>query len=633
MSHRRRDTLPKSRQNAKLSASQRRVSRREREERKRKQLYIGLVAAAVLSVAIVAGFALNEYWFKPRTVLASVNGVEIRRRDYWKVRSVDLINQVNQYQQFAQLVDASQQQQYLQLAQQAATELDDIWGSTEIDDATLTRMVEDQIYLQNMEKLGVEVTEQDIDNYINAQFQPQDAPLFTPTPEPTLIPERAAWATETEAALQGEGAEPTEIAGSPVTDGGSPVADGSPTSALATPIAGNGSPESMSASPVLSGSAEASPVTSGNPEASPAATSASPGASPVTADASPVASPVTSYASPIGSPEASPAGSPEASPVGSPIASPVGSPEATATSTAAGLPTPNPTQALQTAEAGYEQYRDVVFDTAHLSRSDYESLIVRPAVARQKVEAVLLADVGQSAEQVHAAHILVDTKDLADQIYADLQAGSDFEQTAREQSNDTSTAENSGDLGWFTRGQMVKPFEVAAFGLQPGQISQPVQTQFGWHIIKVYEHDPDRAMTDQQLQQYRDAIVTRWVDEQRAAMDISSRVEPTPTPALSSFVPPPDAPPLPTPTLEPTIVEASPIAADGSPIATPVASPMAPSEATPVAASTIGSPEASPIGSPIGSPVGSPIASPEASPAWTPSPRSTTSPIPSATAV
>ena len=76
------------------------------------------------------GFALNEYSIKPRAVLASVNGVEIRRRDYWKVRSVDLVNQVNQYNQFSQMVDASQQQQYITLAQQAADELDGVWGST-----------------------------------------------------------------------------------------------------------------------------------------------------------------------------------------------------------------------------------------------------------------------------------------------------------------------------------------------------------------------------------------------------------------------------------------------------------------------------------------------------------------------
>ena len=71
-------------------------------------------------------------------------------------------------------------------------------------------------------------------------------------------------------------------------------------------------------------------------------------------------------------------------------------------------------------------------------------------------------------------------------------------------------------------------------------------------------------MTDQQLQQYRDSIVSRWLDAQKAGMKISSKVEPTPTPAVSSFVPPPDAPPLPTPT---TVPEASPVLARGRPSA------------------------------------------------------------------
>jgi peptidyl-prolyl cis-trans isomerase C len=203
----------------------------------------------------------------------------------------------------------------------------------------------------------------------------------------------------------------------------------------------------------------------------------------------------------------------------------------------------------------------------------------------------LLKDVGQSAPQVHAAHILVDTKDLADSIYAQLQGGANFEQTANEQSNDTATAENGGDLGWFTRGQMVQQFEDVAFSLQPGQISTPFQTQYGWHIIKVYESDPNRAMTDQQLQQYRDSIVTRWLDAQKAGMKISSKVEPTPTPAISSFVPPPDAPPLPTPT---TVPESSPVTGEGTPVASPAV------------ASPVGSPIASPFASPSGSPLPSP---------------------------
>src|SRR4029079_17900901 len=75
--------------------------------------------------------------------------------------------------------------------------------------------------------------------------------------------------------------------------------------------------------------------------------------------------------------------------------------------------TPNPTEAIATSEASYGNYKDAVFGITHMSESDYEKLIVRPAIAREKIEGQLLKDVGQTAPQVHAAHILVDTKDLA----------------------------------------------------------------------------------------------------------------------------------------------------------------------------------------------------------------------------
>jgi parvulin-like peptidyl-prolyl isomerase len=569
MSQRRRDTLPKKQSAAGGSASQRRISRREREERQRRQLYIGLAIAGVLSIVILAGFALNDYFFKPRAVLASVNGVEIRRRDYWKVRSVELVNQVNQYNQFSQLVDPSQQQQYLTLAQQAAAELDTVWGSTSTNDATLTRMVEDQVYLQSLGDMGQSISDQDVQNYIWTQFEPQNAPIFTPTPQPTLIPQRAEWATQTETALQtaSETPSPAEVAGSPVA--------GTPGSTQATPI---GSPVSGTPVSGSSAAAVASPVTNASPTET--------AATPISEQGTPVASPFGSPANP-------------ATPIGQ--ASPTAEPA-----------TPNPTEAIQTAEANYGNYRSAVFDVAHLSRSDYVNLVVKPAIAREKIDDQLLKDVGQTAPQVHAAHILVDTKDLADSIYAQLQAGANFEQTAKEQSNDTATAENGGDLGWFTRGQMVKPFEDVAFSLQPGQISQPFQTQYGWHIIKVYESDPNRALTDQQLQQYKDSITSRWLEGRKAEMKISSKVEPTPTPAVSSFVPPPDAPPLPTET--PSVEQQ----------ASPVASPAAAGQpATPVA-----SPIGSPVGSPIASPAASPVASPIVSPAATSTSTATATAIP-----
>jgi peptidyl-prolyl cis-trans isomerase C len=88
-------------------------------------------------------------------------------------------------------------------------------------------------------------------------------------------------------------------------------------------------------------------------------------------------------------------------------------------------------------------------------------------------------------EEVHAHHILVASEDEAKQIEAALKNGTDFATLAKEKSKDPSGAANGGDLGWFTRDQMVPEFADAAFKLDKGQISDPVHTQFGWHIIRV----------------------------------------------------------------------------------------------------------------------------------------------------
>lgn len=94
----------------------------------------------------------------------------------------------------------------------------------------------------------------------------------------------------------------------------------------------------------------------------------------------------------------------------------------------------------------------------------------------------------QPQEEVHARHILVATKEDADAIKAELATGKPFDVLATEKSTDPSAAQNGGDLGFFQRSQMVGPFAEAAFALtEPGQISDPVQTQFGWHIIKLEE--------------------------------------------------------------------------------------------------------------------------------------------------
>jgi peptidyl-prolyl cis-trans isomerase C len=88
-------------------------------------------------------------------------------------------------------------------------------------------------------------------------------------------------------------------------------------------------------------------------------------------------------------------------------------------------------------------------------------------------------------EETKARHILVEDEEAARALIAEITAGADFATLARERSQGPSGA-NGGDLGWFPRGQMVKSFEDAAFGLQPNQFTaDPIQTQFGWHVILV----------------------------------------------------------------------------------------------------------------------------------------------------
>lgn len=90
----------------------------------------------------------------------------------------------------------------------------------------------------------------------------------------------------------------------------------------------------------------------------------------------------------------------------------------------------------------------------------------------------------EAVTEYNAAHILVDSKEKADEIKAKLDGGADFGDIA-EQNSTGPSGPNRGDLGWFTPDQMVKPFAEAVESLKAGQISDPVQTDFGWHVIKL----------------------------------------------------------------------------------------------------------------------------------------------------
>lgn len=117
-------------------------------------------------------------------------------------------------------------------------------------------------------------------------------------------------------------------------------------------------------------------------------------------------------------------------------------------------------------------------------------------------------------EEVHAQHILVDSKEKAEKIIADLKGGADFAELAKKNSTDPGAA-NGGDLGWFKKGDMVPAFADAAFSMKPGDVDpQPVQTQFGWHVIKVLDKRQAPAPAFEQVQeQIRQQLIREGVQK------------------------------------------------------------------------------------------------------------------------
>ena len=111
-------------------------------------------------------------------------------------------------------------------------------------------------------------------------------------------------------------------------------------------------------------------------------------------------------------------------------------------------------------------------------------------------------------QEVHARHILVETEDEAKQVKAELDKGADFGELAKKKSKDPG-ASDGGDLGFFTKDQMVPEFSAVAFSLEPGKISDPVKTQFGWHIIKVEEKRSRKPPEFDQVKSQIETYVTR----------------------------------------------------------------------------------------------------------------------------
>ena len=138
-------------------------------------------------------------------------------------------------------------------------------------------------------------------------------------------------------------------------------------------------------------------------------------------------------------------------------------------------------------------------------------------------------------QEVHARHILVESEDEAKAVAEDLKKGADFAELAKKKSKDPG-ASDGGDLGFFTKDQMVPEFSAVAFTLEPGKISDPVKSQFGWHIIKVEEKRNRKAPEFEQVKSQIETYVTRkaqaeYVAKLREAAKIERMDKPADTAA------------------------------------------------------------------------------------------------------
>ena len=175
-----------------------------------------------------------------------------------------------------------------------------------------------------------------------------------------------------------------------------------------------------------------------------------------------------------------------------------------------------PTQA--NVDAAKSKQKQLLDGGRIMADDDFNRLILDPGAYRANIQDSLSAQVPTHGEQIKTQHILVETEQAAKDALAMLQKGElDFAATVKQLSQDTSNKDSGGDLGWFPKGVMDPAFEMAAFALEPGQTSEPVQSSFGWHIIKVNDKASDRPVEPQLLEQLRASAYQKWYSEQKLA--------------------------------------------------------------------------------------------------------------------
>ncbi len=408
--------------------TQKHVARKEREE---KQIKTALIATGVvigLALLLLAYVLVDSYIFQPNKVVARVGDAEIKAGDFESnvtYSRLNMLSTANNYAYYAQLFGDSGSQ-----FKSAGIELVAQLNNTELmGENVLNQMIDDQLIREEAAKRGITVSDEEIQEAIQASFAFYPMGTKTPTVTPTIV-NTPTWSSEQFALIN-----PTETA---------------------TPA----------------------PTSTATPE----------GWEPTTEATATVETEVV--------PE-------ETTPTTEP--------------TATEIPTVTPTPTVYTTKLYGKElgtYLDEV-KTYGITRKQVEE-IFRADLLRTKLSQEITKDMLPQEEQVWVRHILVDSQDLAQDLIEKLNNGEDWAALAAEYSTDTSNKDNGGDLGWIGENDgFVEPFKNGAFQLyEAGEISEPVETSFGWHIIQLVTRATNNIDATK-FQQNKQIFFDNWLLELR----------------------------------------------------------------------------------------------------------------------
>ena len=392
-----------------------------KENKQTRLITIGFIATLVVILGLVGYSFLRQNLLVKTIPIAKVNDLVIDTRYFQDRTRLERNAYIQQYQimnaQYQLFADDPQAADYYknQLIQfQSLLDAGEMFGEMVLD-----KIISDQIVAFEAEKLGVSVSDEEIEEGIQILFS------YYPSGTPTPLPTPTAFSTPTYSPTQ-EALIKTMLTATP--DGFQDL--------LNSPLDGNANPTATA-------------------EDSPAADSSN------------------------------------------------GDPSPTQT--------PWPTATLVTKELYQEEYQDYV---NNLKAIDIEEENLRKYIyhflLNQKVKDEIIKEVPHAQEMVWARHILVKTKSEAIIVLSRLENGEDWAEVTADVSLDTSNKDYAGNLDWFPKGRMVPEFENAAFGLKIGEISDPIETDFGWHIIQVIGHE-ERNLSEYDYEQAQEAFFQSWL--------------------------------------------------------------------------------------------------------------------------